>query len=166
MAFRIKPKGDKEEQTNKPKIVGEIRKSQSVTTYGPGSLVDFPRMSAIIDGIDNWENTLGKYNFEQMKIHERNLERILGKKFFVQPQMIDDKKFLNGISAKRFPEYCYCPECGALDKYYRIELKNINTTVYNRESICGICYQSKKRKIKLKNLQINFLKIDMRFSKP
>ena len=149
MAFRIKPKGDKEEQTNKPKIVGEIRKSQSVTTYGPGSLVDFPRMSAIIDGIDNWENTLGKYNFEQMKIHERNLERILGKKFFVQPQMIDDKKFLNGISAKRFPEYCYCPECGALDKYYRIELKNINTTVYNRESICGICYQSKKRKIKL-----------------
>lgn len=149
MAFRIKPKGEKAEKVNKPKIVGEMRKSQSVTTYGPGSLVDFPRMSAIMDGIDNWESTLGKFNFDQMKIHERNLEHILGKKFFIQPQMIDDKKFLNGISAKRFPEFCYCPECGVLDKYYRIERKNANTSAYNRESICGICYQSKSRKVKL-----------------
>lgn len=150
MAFRIKPKGNSENtEISKPKIVGEIRKSQSITTYGPGSLTDFPRMSAIIDGIDNWESTLGKFNFERMKIHERNLERILGKKFFIQPQIIEDKKFVNGITAKRFPEYCYCPECGVLDKYYRIEKKSNNPTQYNRESYCGLCSQTKNRNVKL-----------------
>ena len=101
MAFRIKPKGGSgSTDPKKPKIVGEIRKSQSITTYGPGSLIDFPRISGIIDGIDNWESTLGKYNFEKMKIHERNLEKILGKQFFVQPQIVEDKKFVNGISIK------------------------------------------------------------------
>lgn len=150
MAFRIKPKGDtNKRELNKSKIVGEIRKSQAITTYGPGSLTDFPRMSAIIEGIDNWETTLGKYNFDKMKIHERNLERILGKEFFIQPQKIDDRRFVNGISARRFPEYCYCPECGVLDRYYRIEKKGSNSTVYNRESYCGLCNQSKGRNVKL-----------------
>lgn len=150
MAFRIKPKSDLSNKvSNNFKIVGEIRKSQIVTTYGPGSLVDFPRMSAIIEGIDNWENTLGKRNFEKMKIHERNLERILGKKFFIQPQLMEDKISDKGITARRFPEYCYCPECGVLDKYYRIEKKGNNSTPYNRESYCGLCSQSKNRNVKL-----------------
>lgn len=150
MAFRIKAKGtgDKTISSHR-KIVGEIRKSQSITTYGPGSLIDFPRLSGIIEGIDNWESTLGKYNFEKMKIHERNLERILCKKYFIQPQMMDDKKYVNGITTERFPEYCYCPECGALDKYYKIEKKTNNTTVYNRDSFCGMCSQSKNRNVKL-----------------
>lgn len=151
MAFRIRPKGGatKKKGFIQYKIVGEIRKSQSVTTYGPGSLIDFPRMSGIINGIDNWESTLGKYNFEKMVIHERNLEKILGKQFFVQPQLLGDNKNAYGITIERFPEYCYCPECGALDKYYKIEKKSNNSTNYNRDSYCGLCSQSKGRNIKL-----------------
>ena len=150
MGFRIKLRNDINKKINNNfKIVGEIRKSQIVTTYGPGSLVDFPRMSAIIEGIDNWESTLGKYNFEKMKIHERNLERILGKDFFVQPQFMENRISDKGITARRFPEYCYCPECGVLDKYYRIEKRNNNSTPYNRESYCGLCSQSKNRNVKL-----------------
>lgn len=150
MGFRIKPKTDSDRhKAIKPKIVGEIRKSQIITTYGPGSLIDFPRMSAILDGIDYWESSLGKHNFDKMKIHERNLEKILGKKFFVQPQMIEDKNIVNGINARRFPEYCYCPECGVLDKYYKIEKKKSSTSQYNNDSFCGICNQTKSRNIKL-----------------
>lgn len=151
MAFKIRPKNN-DSNTVKSyfKIAGEVRKSQSITIYGPGALIDFPRMSGIIAGIDNWESTLGKYNFNKLKIHERNLERILGKKYFVQPQTKEDKKYTNGILVEKFPQYCYCPECGALDRYYKIEEKLNNSTDYNRESICGMCYQSKgKRKIKL-----------------
>ena len=126
MAFRIKPNNSNEPQkTITYKIAGEIRKSQSVSTYGPGALVDFPRMSGIICGIDNWESTLGKYSFNQMKIHEKNLEAILGKRFFIQPQMTENKSFLNGITVIRFPEYCYCPECGVLDKYFKIEKETL-----------------------------------------
>ena len=81
MAFRIKPKKPTDnKKVSQWKIVGEIRKSQSISTYGPGALIDFPRMSGMISGIDNWESTLGKYSFDKMKIHERNLEKLLGKK--------------------------------------------------------------------------------------
>lgn len=150
MAFKIKPKKPTEnKKISQWKIVGEIRKSQSISTYGPGALIDFPRMSGVINGIDNWENTLGKFSFENMKIHERNLERILGKKYFIQPQMLDERNYINGITVERFPEYCYCPECGALDKYYKIEKKSSNSTKYNRDSYCGMCSQSKGRNIKL-----------------
>ena len=150
MGFRIKPKkSSSKTEGSSWKIVGEIRKSQSITTYGPGALIDFPRMSGIIYGIDDWESTLGKFSFEKMKIHERNLEKLLGKKFFIQPQMMDEKGFVSGISIGRFPEYCYCPECGALDRYYKIEKKPNNSTKYNRDSYCGMCSQTKGRNVKL-----------------
>ena len=150
MTFRIKPKvPSNKTEDNYRKIVGEIRKSKSITTCGPGALIDFPRMSGIVNGIDNWESTLGKYSFGKMKIHERNLENLLHKEFFIQPQMSDDRGYINGITAERFPEYCYCPECGALDRYYRIEKRSNNPGKYNRVSYCGICSQSKGRNVKL-----------------
>lgn len=148
MAFRIKPNKD-QKILYKPKIVGEIRRSQIMTTYGPGSLVDFPRMSAIIEGIDQWESELGQKDFNAMKIHERNLERILSKKYFIRPKTPENSNFVGGIPARRFPEYCYCPECGALGKYYQIEKKSSNNTLYNQESYCGMCYQSKNRNVRL-----------------
>lgn len=150
MAFRMRKKDLAEKRgAYQRKIVGEIRKSQSITTYGPGSLIDFPRMSGMINGIDNWESTLGKFDFQKMKIHERNLEKILCKKYFIQPQMMGEKSFISGITIERFPEYCYCPECGVLDKYYKIEKKSNNPTNYNKESYCGMCSQSKGRNVKL-----------------
>lgn len=155
MAFRIKPKSEvNNSEIRKTKIVGEIRKSQSISTYGPGSLIDFPRMSGIIEGIDNWETTLGNANFNKMKIHERNLEKILGKRYFIQPQIVGDKynfsnKFINGINARRFPEYCYCPECGILDRYYKIAKKANNSSDYNNDIYCGLCNQTKNRNVKL-----------------
>ena len=42
-----------------PKSTGQIRRSQIITTYGPGSLIDLPRDSAIVAGIDGWT---GRWN--------------------------------------------------------------------------------------------------------
>jgi hypothetical protein len=36
--------------------VGEVRPSQTLTTYGIGSLVDLPNMSVIVMGLDDWPN--------------------------------------------------------------------------------------------------------------
>lgn len=150
MAFRIKPKDNKTEtHISRTKIVGEIRKSQLISTYGTGALVDFPRMNSIIEGIDNWEVTLGMSNFREMQIHERNLEKILCKKFFVQPNNTKSFKYVNGIPARRFPEFYYCPECGILDKYYKIEKKKINNSDYNSDCFCASCAQTKNRDVKL-----------------
>lgn len=36
------------------KAHGQIRRSQVITTYGPGALIDLPHYSAIVGGIDDW----------------------------------------------------------------------------------------------------------------
>ena len=33
---------------------GQLRHSQVVTTFGPGSLVDLPNQSVIVGGLDHW----------------------------------------------------------------------------------------------------------------
>ena len=38
----------------KKKPQGEIRQSQLVTTFGPGSMVDLPNHSVLISGLDFW----------------------------------------------------------------------------------------------------------------
>ena len=35
---------------------GQVRQSQVITTYGPGALIDLPRHSAIVGGLDTWPN--------------------------------------------------------------------------------------------------------------
>ncbi len=36
------------------KAHGQIRQGQLITTYGPGALIDLPRDSAIIGGLETW----------------------------------------------------------------------------------------------------------------
>ena len=37
---------------------GQLRQSQVITTYGPGALIDLPRHSAVIGGLDTWPSGL------------------------------------------------------------------------------------------------------------
>ena len=36
------------------KAHGQIRRGQVITTYGPGALIDLPRHSAVVGGLDTW----------------------------------------------------------------------------------------------------------------
>ena len=36
------------------KAHGQIRRGQVITTYGPGALIDLPKHSAIVGGLDTW----------------------------------------------------------------------------------------------------------------
>ena len=38
----------------KQKAHGQVRRSQVITTYGPGALIDLPHESAIVAGLDEW----------------------------------------------------------------------------------------------------------------
>lgn len=57
---------------------GEIRQSQVVTTFGPGSMVDLPNHSVVIGGLDHWhgdkklirEERLERYICEQLDLEE------------------------------------------------------------------------------------------------
>ena len=65
------------------KNAGELRRSKMVSTSGCGAIVDFPRLSAIISGIDKWNIREGDLKGNST-ISENNLQKMLKKEFFVQ----------------------------------------------------------------------------------
>jgi len=131
---------------NEFKIAGELRRSQSITTFGSGSLIDLPRFSGIISGIDKWPI----HKIADACIHERNLEKMLGKDCFYQVYSSGEKLDTDfAIPAYRFPVWYYCPECHQLDKYSKIKAStSSNTSEYNSDLYCYNC-SSPTKKVKL-----------------
>ena len=56
--------------------VGEVRPSQTLTTFGVGSLVDLPNMSVIVMGLDDWPNAHSNEIAEERLL--RSAQSILG----------------------------------------------------------------------------------------
>lgn len=87
-----------------------LRQSQVITTFGPGSLVDLPRKSVIIGGLDDWRMT------GRTRIHESRLEaklRILlslPALELYEPPAYDDDTAQQGapprfVAAREFPRW-------------------------------------------------------------
>ncbi len=70
----------------KPKRIGEVRESQVITTYGPGALLDLPRHSVIVAGLDTWRPSSGSADF-------RNRLQI------IEPRLTDKIQRITGVSA-------------------------------------------------------------------
>ena len=91
-----------------PKSTGQIRRSQVITTYGPGALIDLPRDSAVVAGIDGWGSSLER-------LDEPRVQQALARMTGVQspelrvPPTPDPAEFWSasprGIDAFRFPEW-------------------------------------------------------------
>ena len=64
------------------KAHGQIRRSQVITTYGPGALIDLPRHSAIVGGLETWPKT-------------SDLEEI------VEPRLARKLQIMTGVAAPR-----------------------------------------------------------------
>ena len=90
------------------KSTGQIRRSQVITTYGPGALIDLPHDSAVVAGIDGWGLAL-------VRLDEPRVQRILARMTGVKnpdlrvPPTPDPAEFWStaprGIDAYRFPEW-------------------------------------------------------------
>lgn len=106
------------------RVVGTLRRTQLVTTFGSGAIIDLPHDSAIIAGTDFWKN----HHDENYIIHEENLEKLLGMDYFVLPK-VDDRQLgstfskSRDIPAFRFPETLFCPRCGKLANYRKFGFK-------------------------------------------
>lgn len=142
------PRIKKRSGANDIKNAGEVRRSQIVSTYGSGAIVDFPRLSGIMAGIDYWKVTDGRLP-DDAQFNERNLQKMLGKDFFVQVSTDDkaEKKF--SIPVYRFPSYYYCPQCHELDYYYKIRKSVKNNTEYNKPLYCNKCQTSDGKPVAL-----------------
>ncbi|WP_053217024.1 DUF1998 domain-containing protein [Virgibacillus senegalensis] len=92
--------------------VGELRPSQLITTFGPGSIVDLPDYSVIIGGIDKWDSI----DVSKAKtIEEPRIRKKLRIQQIKSIPFSRDKEF-GTIPAYRFPEYHVCPSCRKLGR--------------------------------------------------
>jgi len=101
--------------------VGEVRPSQTVTTYGIGSLVDLPNMSVLVMGLDDWPSAHANEISEERLL--RSAQSILGPKvsrFLTPPRgpesqgsqtnWFDESRQI-GIPVAPFPRWMVCSKC-------------------------------------------------------
>jgi len=90
------------------KAQGQIRRSQVITTYGPGALIDLPRHSAIVAGLDAWPKTSDLEEVMEPRL-ARKLEIMTGvaapRLYAPPPDSNDPSEPVKGIGAWRFPEW-------------------------------------------------------------
>jgi len=90
------------------KAHGQIRRGQVITTYGPGALIDLPRHSAIVGGLDTWPKTSDLEEIVEPRL-TRKLQMMTGVKapklYAPPPDENDPRESAKGIGAWRFPEW-------------------------------------------------------------
>lgn len=98
--------------------VGEVRPSQTLTTYGVGSLVDLPNMSVIVMGLDDWPSSHSSEIAEERLL--RSAQSILGPqvtRFLTPPRGPDsvgaqtnwfDESRQIGVPVAPFPRWMVC----------------------------------------------------------
>lgn len=102
--------GSKMKQSNK-KVVGKIRRSQLITTFGTGAIADMPEYSVIMASTDYWGDS--------RVLYEPNLQRLLGMKYFKEPRATESDLPTGNpdLPAFRFPMTHFCPKCNKLMSY-------------------------------------------------
>lgn len=97
------------------KAHGQLRRSQVITTYGPGALIDLPRHSAIVGGLDTWPKPGDLEEITEVRL-SRKLETMTGvpapRLYAPPPDANDPREPAKGIGAWRFPEWFVVQESG------------------------------------------------------
>src|SRR5262245_59260793 len=97
---------------------GQIRRGQVITTYGPGALIDLPKHSAIVGGLDTWPKTT---NLEEIVEHRlarklQDMTKVVTPRLFAPPADTGiPGEAPTGIGAWRFPEWFVVQEAGGTE---------------------------------------------------
>lgn len=101
--------------------MGTVRRSQAVTTYGIGAVVDLADGSVMPMGLEEWEAAGRGGRMVPMVIHEPRLQSQLGAEFFRLPpveEVVDQRERLidrrYSVPCTRFPVWQECPRCNRL----------------------------------------------------
>lgn len=107
-----------------PTRVGEVRPSQLMFTYGVGAIVDLPKLSVIVTGLDDWPTNPA---YSRPIIEERLLAAVRFKlpdvaKLLAPPIVADsglppdpfDSSARIGVPVAAFPRWLVCPVCRLL----------------------------------------------------
>jgi len=90
------------------KAHGQLRRSQVITTFGPGALIDLPSESAIVGGLDTWgsEANLEPIDEPRLAYKLTSMTGVQGLRLYApppEPEHSQDRQ--RGIGAWRFPEW-------------------------------------------------------------
>ncbi len=106
--------------------LGELRRSATVLTFGPGSVVDFRAdgapVSAVPAGLEEWDRSFRPAGLANpQRITEPRLQRKLSVGGFRLPPVVDEnwrndrvKPDGRALVAVRFPKWLQCPQCARL----------------------------------------------------
>lgn len=111
------------------KKIGEIRPSQFISTFGPGSVVELPDFSVIIAGLDEWETQLCTTIPEPRLTRKLGLQKILSLPFPKSESSFSDH--LPTVPAFRFPIFYVCPNCRRLAPYKQFSVENDGVYCFN-----------------------------------
>lgn len=101
--------------------LGSVRRSQVVTTYGPGALIAVDDESFMVAGLDRWDVV------DSDTVPERRLEqqlRVHG--LYLPPSETESFRSSRGLPVIRFPLMHSCPECKRLDWFRKLSADDKN----------------------------------------
>ncbi len=115
---------------------GRVRRSQVVTTFGPGALVDLVDQAVLVGGLDfwSWDMSHGREAIQEPRLRDTLAERFkeAGRELslenaFFEPPVGDERepKRYAGVQVLEFPQWFVCqnPRCRALLRKDGLELK-------------------------------------------
>ena len=106
----------------KRKAHGQVRRSQVITTYGPGALIDLPHESAVVARLDEWPPPHKLEEIDEPRL-ARKLQTITGVAVprMVAPPLVSSDPGATpvGIGAWRFPEWFVVQEADPGDGHVR-----------------------------------------------
>ena len=90
------------------KADGQLRRSQVITTFGPGALIDLPDDSAIVGGLDTWGNESDLEPIEEPRLAAKlaDMTGVAAPRLYApppEPEHPQDRR--RGIGGWRFPEW-------------------------------------------------------------
>ena len=98
---------------------GQIRRGQVITTYGPGALIDLPKHSAIVGGLDTWPKTSDLEEILEPRL-TRKLQTMTGvtaPRLFAPPPVSNNpQEPTRGVGAWRFPEWFVVQEASGSER--------------------------------------------------
>jgi len=89
--------------TGKPQ--GQIRQSQIITTFGPGAMLDLPKHSVLVAGLDHWRGMGDEIIEPRLTEKLKYLLDVPALKLYAPPPDQEDPATPTGINAWQFPEW-------------------------------------------------------------
>ena len=101
---------------NKP-----VRRGQLISPWGIGAMIDFPKDESLMTcGLDVWPMALDQCPDEFLVTEERLQKRLGVSHFRLPPEFRDPGSGVQYPNLRipfiRFPQWHYCPKCGAMEK--------------------------------------------------